>query len=82
MSDITVFSPGLTTSFFQLPQSATYCLNLTIAQIPKLFPATALTCCIVLMVVDELWDGVKVVLLRQVVLALQRGADVIMFAAS
>lgn len=34
------------------------------------------------MVVDEFWNGVKVVLLCQVVQALRRGADVIMFAAS
>lgn len=34
------------------------------------------------MVVDELWDGVEIMLLCQVKLALLGGADVIMSAAS
>lgn len=43
--------------------------------------ATVLTCCIVLVVVDELWDGVEIMLLCQVKLALWGRADVIMSAA-
>lgn len=41
-----------------------------------------LTCCVVLVVVDELRDGVEVVLLCQKKLALRRGAYVVMSAAS
>lgn len=35
-----------------------------------------------LVVVDELWDGAEIMLLRQVKLALWGGADIIMSAAS
>lgn len=42
--------------------------------------ATVSTCCIVLVVVDELWDGAEIMLLCQVNLALWGGADVIMSA--
>lgn len=41
-----------------------------------------LTCCIVLMVVDELRDGAEIMLLSQVKVSLRSGADVIMSAAS
>lgn len=44
--------------------------------------AVILTCCVVLVIVDELCDGVKIMLFCQVILALLGGADVIMSAAS
>lgn len=39
------------------------------------------TCCIVLMVVDEIWDGAEMMLLSKIKLALLGGADVVMSAA-
>ena len=45
-------------------------------------PAAVLTCCVVLVVVDELRDGAEIVFLRQVKLSRRSGADVIMPAAS
>lgn len=73
-----------------LPASATCRLNQRARHqksrcIHNFFPRHCpppLTCCIVLVVVDELRDGVEVVLLCQVKLALRRGAYVIMSAAS
>lgn len=44
--------------------------------------AAVLTCCIVLMVVDEFWDGAEIMLLCQVKLTLCGGADVIMSASA
>lgn len=41
-----------------------------------------LTCCVVLVVVDELRDGAEIVLLSQVKVSLGSGADVIVSAAS
>lgn len=45
-------------------------------------PHILLTCCVVLVVVDELWNSAKVMLLCQVELSLWGCADVVMSAAS
>lgn len=82
----TLFS-GLLSHFLFSPHSCCYILfeskcKAHEEQMHSQFVPPPLTCCIVLVVDDELRDGVEVVLLCQIKLALRRGAYVIMSAAS